>query len=136
LEITNYFDVFFFTMVEAAACFLRNLSRFLALLLISDPLAPLELELFVLLPLLDLPDFKLVPCRRSFDFPDEVLDLTTPALLLVNIAEEELFPDFSVLGSFNFSAPSASLLFVHFIQFQISLGSLASSLLTGGSWHI
>merc|ERR1719187_3241549 len=121
-------------MVEAAACFLRNLSRFLALLFISDPLAPLEL--FVLLPLLDLPDFKFVPCRESFDFPDEVLDLTTPALPLVNIAEEELLPDFSVLGSFNFSAPSASLIFVHFIQFQISLGSLASSLLTGGSWHI
>ena len=46
----------------------------------------------------------------TFDFPDEVLDLTTLALPLVNIAEEEFFPDFSVLGSFNFSAPSASLL--------------------------
>ena len=101
-----------------------------------------DCDLFVLLPLLDLPDFKLVPCRESlefsvnhnhqtlpkrqqecvnitfdlyytyitFDFPDEVLDLTTPALPLVNIAEEELFPDFSVLGSFNFSAPSASLI--------------------------
>ena len=46
----------------------------------------------------------------TFDFPDEVLDLTAPALPLVNIAEEELFPDFSVLGSFNFSAPSASLI--------------------------
>ena len=46
----------------------------------------------------------------TFDFPDEVLDLTTPALPLVNMEEEELFPDFSVLGSFNFSAPSASLI--------------------------
>jgi len=105
----NYFEVFFFTIVDAAACFLRNLSRFLALLLSSDPLVPLELELLALLPLLALAVFKLVPCRDSLTLPeDDVLDLTT-LLLPGTVEEEELFPDFSVLGSFNFSTPSASL---------------------------
>ena len=48
---------------------------------------------------------------------DEVLDLTT-LLLPGTVEEEELFPDFSVFGSFNFSTPSASLfLQCHFLKY-------------------
>ena len=46
---------------------------------------------------------------------DVVLDLTT-LLLAGTVEEEELFPDFSVLGSFDFSAPSASLFLTRDLQ--------------------
>ena len=147
----------------------------MALLLISDPLAPLELELknkisllvlegrkkhrvkftdlLALLPLFDLAVFRLVPCRDSFEvieliawistlyclnlsfrsmvsfgqtdatqiiestltLLDVVLDLTTLPLPGTD-EEEELFPDFSVLGSFNLSTPSASLFLTRDLQ--------------------
>ena len=52
----------------------------------------------------------------------DVLDLTRAPLPLETV-DEELFPDFSVLGSFNFSAPSASLFLTrdanfHFVQLK------------------
>ena len=103
-------------------------------------------DLLALLPLLALAVFKLVPCLDSFDVKidgidvnlnssqfdfeqseapkstltlpeDDVLDLTT-LLLPGTVEEEELFPDFSVLGSFNFSTPSASLFLQgHFLKY-------------------
>ena len=45
-----------------------------------------------------------------------MLDLTTLPLPPGRVEEEELFPDFSALGSFNFSAPSASLPLTRDIQ--------------------
>lgn len=142
-----YLDFFLLMLVAAAACFLINLILFLALLESSVLLeVPLELLAPLELPDLDLEDPELpvteLPLPESL-LAGDGLCLLLELLLLLELEEEtELLEVFSLSGFFSSlatlvvtSLAPGTLFLVHFTQFQISLGSLASWFDTGGLWH-